>query len=504
MPRAVSAIVERMAFGGTLQRDSPDGRANDCAESFQGGVAYRSCHAVTGVLQMFAIGLLTRCLSLGRGSAPRRLSYYLSACTLCWIVAPGSYADDTVEEYLGALRVGLDARVIETLAAIEGTGRQLLAVRSYVRSAAQLEERWSWTDAQIAAYAGSPEKLRLDAAIARVRCTFESANPGLTLFVSGEIRSLDRQIDKWNRNESVKRAADHMLETFRVELATPAFPRANSPEGTSAFRKLLLSFKPVPTPTLAAPGLSPHGRMQAIDFQVMAGNRIVAGTGSSSVIEAWETPGWKAKLQSAVNEANAGFVGPLKNPNEPWHYDFRPGATVELTPLPSNCAGAANSATFPADINFDTYLSLAALGGRLEGESSLCSLHDGILAIGGEFIDVGLEARQNFVVIRDAQTWTELWSLAFAGPPNRLGRLPARGRWRGRLGLSLCRRSGNKTGDQQHARSFHECLQQRRPKAKILFVAQANATHPERIKRPRPKPLPLGEADQRVATEDAT
>lgn len=291
---------------------------------------------------MFAISLLTRCLSLGRGSAPRRLSHYLSACTLCWIVAPGSYADDTVEEYLGALRVGLDARVIETLAAIEGTGRQLLAVRSYVRSAAQLEERWSWTDAQIAAYAGSPEKLRLDAAIARVRCTFESANPGLTLFVNGAIRSLDRQIDKWNRSESVKRAADHMLETFRVEVATPAFPRANSPEGVSAFRNLLVSFKPVPTPTLAAPGLSPHGRMQAIDFQVMAGNRIVAGTDASSVIEAWETPGWKAKLQSAVNEANAGFVGPLKNPNEPWHYDFRPGATVELTPLSSNCVGAAN------------------------------------------------------------------------------------------------------------------------------------------------------------------
>ena len=269
---------------------------------------------------------------LAIGLARRRLSHYFLACALCWIVAPGSYAADTVDEYLAALRPGLDSRVIETLAAIDGTGRQLLAVRAYVRSASQLEERWSWTDAQIAAYAGSPEKLRLDAALARVRCSFESANPGHTLFVNENIRSLDEQIDKWNRSETVKRAADHMLETIRAEVAAPAFPRVNSPEGMSAFRNLLVTFKPVPTPSLAAPGLSLHGRMRAVDFQIMAGNRLVAGTDVSSVTEAWETSGWKAKLQTAVNEANAGFVGPLKNPNEPWHYEFRPSAIVELTP----------------------------------------------------------------------------------------------------------------------------------------------------------------------------
>jgi len=283
-----------------------------------------------------------QCISLGRGSARRWLSHYLPACALCWIVAPGTFAGDTVEEYLAALRAGLDARVIEALGAIEGTGRQLLAVRSYVRNAAQLDERWSWDDAQIAAYAGSPEKLRLDAAIARVRCNFESANYGHTLFVNEAVRSLDRQIEKWNRSETIKRSADYMLATFRAEVAAQAFPKASSPEGVAAFRKLLVSFKPNPTPSLAAPGLSLHGRMQAVDFQVMAGNRIVAGTDLSTVIETWETSGWKAKLQSAINQANAGFVGPLKNPNEPWHYDFRPGAGVDLPSAPPDCAGAAN------------------------------------------------------------------------------------------------------------------------------------------------------------------
>jgi len=286
---------------------------------------------------MLASGLLMRCLSHGRGKARRHLSRYLSACALCWIVVPGSHAADTVEDYLAVVRAGLDTRVIETLAEIDGTGRQLLALRSYVRSAAHLEERWSWNDAQIAAYDGSPEKLRLDAALARVRCSFESANPGHTLFVNETIRSLDQQIDKWNRSETIERAADHMLETFRAAVAAPAFPRASSPKGVSAFRDLLVAFKPVPTPSLAAPGLSLHGRMQAVDFQVMSGNRLVAGTDVATVAEAWEMSGWSMKLQSAVNEANAGFVGPLKNPNEPWHYDFRPVATDESTPPRSAC-----------------------------------------------------------------------------------------------------------------------------------------------------------------------
>ena len=286
-------------------------------------------------------GLLMRCLSLGRGSGRRRLSRYFPAIALCGIFAPGSYAGDSVEEYLAALRTGLDARVIEALGAIDGTGRQLLAVRSYVRSAALLDERWAWTEAQIAAYAGSPEKLRLDAAIARVRCSFESANSGHTLFVNDTVRSLDRQIEKWNRSETIKRAADYTLEAIRAEVANQGFPSANSPEGVSAFRNLLVSFKPVPTPSLAAPGLSLHGRMQAIDFQVMTGNRIVAGTDPSTVVETWDTPGWRAKLQSAVSEANAGFVGPLKSPNEPWHYDFRPSAGVELVAARSDCARPA-------------------------------------------------------------------------------------------------------------------------------------------------------------------
>lgn len=283
-----------------------------------------------------------RALSTHRGWARRRLSHYLAACALGCIVASESYAGGTVDEYLAALRPGLDARVIEALGAIEGTGRQLLAVRSYIRSAAQLDERWSWSEAQIAAYAGSPEKLRLDAAIASVRCAFESANPGYTLFVNDAVRSLDRQIEKWNRSETIKRSADNMLEAIRLAVAKQDFPAANKPKGVSAFRNLLVSFKPDPTPSLAAPGLSLHGRMHAIDFQVMAHDQIIADTDPLTVEKAWDSAGWRAKLQSAVSRANAGFVGPLKSPNEPWHYDYRPAAGTQLVAARLGCASPAH------------------------------------------------------------------------------------------------------------------------------------------------------------------
>jgi hypothetical protein len=282
-----------------------------------------------------------RFLRLGR-PAPRRASHNIPAGVLFWMLASAIHAGDTVENYLAALRVGLDARVVEALGSIDGTGRQLLALRSYVRSASILDERWSWDEAQIAAYADSPEKLRLDAAVARVRCHFESANPGHTLFVNEQIRSLDRQIEKWNRSETIKRSADYMLETIRAEVASPKFPKASSQKGVTAFRDLLVAFKPVPTPSLAAPGLSLHGRMQAVDFQVMAGDRLVADTDVTTVVETWEASGWKAKLQRAIDEANAGFVGPLKNPNEPWHYDFRPDAGAQLAAKDPGCVRPTN------------------------------------------------------------------------------------------------------------------------------------------------------------------
>jgi hypothetical protein len=64
--------------------------------------------------------------------------------------------------------------------------------------------------------------------------------------------------------------------------------------------------------------------MGAIDFQVMNGPQLVAGTDSRTTRGAWDEAGWTGRLQAAVESAGAGFTGPLQEPYEPWHYEFTP------------------------------------------------------------------------------------------------------------------------------------------------------------------------------------
>ncbi len=240
--------------------------------------------------------------------------------------AQAARAIEPVEPYLDALRAGLDPRAAQALAAIDGTGRQLLAVRAYLRSAADIESRWSWSEAQAAAFDQSAGRRALDTAIARVRCEFEAEHPGHTLFVNPVLRTLEVQIERWNLNESVARAAAALLQDAGATVGTTGFGAPGSARGRAAFRRWLVGYVPVPTPTLAAPGLSRHGRGLAIDFQVQSGGRVIAGASARSIASTWDAPGWSAGLQRAVAAADAGFVGPLRDPYEPWHFEYQPEA----------------------------------------------------------------------------------------------------------------------------------------------------------------------------------
>lgn len=214
------------------------------------------------------------------------------------LCAPGrTSADDLVAAHLAVLHDTQDARVAAALDRIESLGPRLLAARSYLRSAARLPERWSWTQEQIDAYPGSPAQVALDAEIARVREIFEAGNPGYTLFVNPQVRSLDIQLQRWNENRSVADAGNHLLETLRAIVGTEGFP---------------------------APGLSPHGQMHAVDFQVRQGALTIAGPGTSQVQTVWVDQGWRDRLESAVRRASDKFRGPLQNPDEPWQYDYHP------------------------------------------------------------------------------------------------------------------------------------------------------------------------------------
>jgi len=87
----------------------------------------------------------------------RRIYTIISALAAAILILPqpARAGDDTVGElarYVEALAAEQDPRVTDALGRIDGAGRQLLALRSYVRSRAHLSDRWSWTSEQIAAY----------------------------------------------------------------------------------------------------------------------------------------------------------------------------------------------------------------------------------------------------------------------------------------------------------------------------------------------------------------
>ncbi len=254
------------------------------------------------------------------------LANTIAATALAAAAALAEPVEPRTESVLSALAAEMDPRAAATLASIDGTGRRLLAARAYLRSSAQVAERWSWSASEAAAFEVSPEKSALDAAIARVRCGFEAANPGYTLWVNPEFRSLDLQVERWNEYESVGRAGENLLAAARQLLSAEVPGSVVTAQEVAALRSLLLDHQPEPIPTLAAPGLSPHGRMRAVDFQVESSGRIVAGTDSAAIASEWIAAGWKARLKAAINSADAGFRGPLATPDEPWHYEFRPEA----------------------------------------------------------------------------------------------------------------------------------------------------------------------------------
>jgi hypothetical protein len=244
---------------------------------------------------------------------------------LLGICATASAAgQDGLREHFAALRSQLDGRAQFALRRIDGLGPQLLATRAYLRAGPAMNQRWSWTEEQISAYQGSPAQIALDAEVAKVRIAFEKANPGYSLFVNPHVRSLDLQLQRWNQTASVTKASHHMAAAMQAAIREPGFPAPGSPAAVSRFQQVVRDYRPQPIPTLAAPGLSAHGRMNAVDFQIRQGNRTIAAPDSSTVGSVWISQGWRDRLQAAVHAAGARFNGPLASPDEPWHYDYRP------------------------------------------------------------------------------------------------------------------------------------------------------------------------------------
>jgi hypothetical protein len=208
------------------------------------------------------------------------------------------------------------AYVGATLERIDGTGRRLLALRSYLRSADSITDRWSWSREEIDAFDASDEQRGLLAEIDRVRARFEAANPGYQLYANTAVRSLDLQLERWNSNPSVA--------ALSADLLRAACAKSDVSASAAALGRWLRAWIPSRPAPLAAPGLSAHGRARAIDFQVHRRGRVVAGPEIASIPRDWVAAGWGAKVAAAVKTGSSRFIGPLAQPNEPWHFEYRP------------------------------------------------------------------------------------------------------------------------------------------------------------------------------------
>lgn len=236
--------------------------------------------------------------------------------------AAPAVAADKLDAYMRAAAADLAPEQRDALGRIPEEARRLLALRGYLRSGGDAMSRWAWSRERIEGYEKSPEYAAALAEVDKVRREFESSNPGYTLRVNTNVRSLDEQLSKWNETESVKRAGEELLARAREEVAGASYSEDAKAPGVRRFENFLRGSTTRATPTLAVPGLSPHGQARAFDFQVMRGSQLIAGT--SGVEAAWDKAGWTLKLQEAVGRAGTKFTGPLASPREPWHYDYRP------------------------------------------------------------------------------------------------------------------------------------------------------------------------------------
>ena len=233
-------------------------------------------------------------------------------------------AADKLAVYITGVSEKLDARAIAALAKIDDSARRLLAVRGYLRSERTLVSKWSWSAAQIELYKKSTEYGMAIAEVEKVRQKFETLNPGYTLHVNTQVRSLEAQIKLWNETTSVKIAAAELFSAARQEISNSIYKDLPDQPSLMRFERFLKDHTVVSTPTVAVPGLSQHGQLRAFDFQIKQGDKIVAGTNTATIEDVWDRQGWTEKLRAAVTVASRKFSGPLTSPREPWHYSYNP------------------------------------------------------------------------------------------------------------------------------------------------------------------------------------
>ncbi len=162
----------------------------------------------------------------------------------------------------------LDPRAASALASIDGTGRRLLAARAYLRGSR------SWPNAGAGRRRRPPHsraRRRSAHSMRQLRACAAASRRPIPASRSGSTRSSAASTCSSSAGTGTRLSVAPgrtCSPSARRLLSTPDRGDVVTAADVAALRSLLLDHQPAPVPTLAAPGLSPHGRMRAIDFQV--------------------------------------------------------------------------------------------------------------------------------------------------------------------------------------------------------------------------------------------
>jgi hypothetical protein len=232
-------------------------------------------------------------------------------------------ASQQLSFYMQAASASLAIDQRNALKKIKDEDRRNLAMTYYLRAADTIVARWSWNQEQIDSFEKSQEFADTLSEINKVAQRFAADNPPYKLYVNMKVRSLEEQLRRWQTVASVGVAAKQLKLAALTHLQQHAYSSSPTETTVGRFRNFLMTWRASPPPTLAAPGLSLHGRGRAYDFQIQDQNgRMIAGPDSSTIASVWDGRGWTEKLSRVVHAASDKFVGPLTI--EPWHYEYRP------------------------------------------------------------------------------------------------------------------------------------------------------------------------------------
>lgn len=236
-----------------------------------------------------------------------------------------AYINGTVDAAISANAVQLVREALQLIAnglwPTHERALRLAALRRYLRfqnrDNKSIRDHWTWTAAEARQRLNEEPARTLVARARVVQRTFAENNAGYWLDIS-PVRSLARQVTLWNDNASIRTAAAALQTTVLTELAKAEYVNPPQAAHLDAFRLFVQRAGINPEPGNAAPGLSSHGQMRAVDFIVMQGQSVIATTEVATSESVWRARGWAGRL--ATEARRAGFTGPLRVPDEPWHW----------------------------------------------------------------------------------------------------------------------------------------------------------------------------------------